>query len=174
MSIENIKTAVPDYAKDLRINLVNVLTKEGSPGLTEKQIFGTALSIAFTVKNSFLADNLLSASENLLSEKDIQGIKTAVSLMGMNNIYYKAVSLTEDDNLLKRPAGLRMSLLVGHGIPQTDFEIYSLAVSSLSGCKVCVKSHSEKLKREGLSNSAIHSVIKISAVVQGLNQSLNL
>ena len=174
MSLENIKQALPDYAKDLRINLDNVLNPENSAGLTEKQIFGSALSVAMACKNDLLIKNLLLVCENRLSEQDIFGIKTAVSLMGMNNVYYRSIHLAEEEDLSKRPAGLRMTMMLKHGISQIDFEIYSLAVSCLSGCGMCIKSHSAKLKQEGLSLSAIQSVIKISAVIQGCNQSLNL
>ena len=174
MSLENIKQALPDYAKDLRINLDNVLNTENSAGLTEKQIFGSALSVAMACKNEFLIKNFLPLCENILSEQDIFGIKSAVSLMGMNNVYYRSIHLAEEEDLVKRPAGLRMTMMLKHGIPQKDFEIYSLAVSCLSGCGMCIKSHSAKLKQEGLSVSAIQSVIKISAVIQGCNQSLNL
>lgn len=172
MSIDNIKSAVPDYAKDLRINIGNVLNEENSPDLTKKQIFGIALSAALALKNTFLIKNIQSADEQLFSEQELNGIKTAVSLMGMNNIYYRTLHLTEDNSLSKRPAGLRMTMMNSHGLPQKDFEMYSLAVSCLSGCGVCIKSHSEKLKNEGLSLSAIQSIIKISAVIQGINQSL--
>ena len=174
MSLENIKQALPDYAKDLRINLDSVLNPENSGGLTEKQIFGSGLAVALACKNSFLIKNFSQAGENILSEKDIFGIKTAVSLMGMNNVYYRSLHLAEDEDLSKRPAGLRMSMMLKHGIEQKDFEIYSLAVSCLSGCGWCIKSHADKLKKEGLSLSAIQSVLKISSVVQGCNQSLNL
>ena len=54
MSLENIKQALPDYAKDLRINLDSVLNPENSGGLTEKQIFGSALSAGMACKNDFL------------------------------------------------------------------------------------------------------------------------
>ena len=174
MSLENIKQALPDYAKDLRINLDSVLNQENSGGLTEKQIFGSCLSVALACKNSFLIKNLLQASENILSDQDIFGIKTAVSLMGMNNVYYRSLHLAEDEELSKRPAGLRMSMMLKHGIEPLDFEIYSLAVSCLSGCGMCIKSHAGKLKKEGLSLSAIQSIIKISALIQGCNQSLSL
>ena len=174
MSIESIKQAVPDYAKDLRINLDNILNEEGSPGLSTKQIFASALAVSMALKNSFLTKNILSASENLLSEKEKDGIKTSVSLMGMNNIYYRSIHLAEDEHLSKSPARLRMSMMNNSGLPQTDFEICSLAVSCISGCGMCIKSHSSKLKQEGFSVSAVQSVIRISAVIQGLNQSLDL
>ena len=172
MSIEKIKSAIPDYAKDLRINIDNVLNEENSPDLTKKQILGAALSVALAVKNNFLIKNIQSEMEQLFSEQELNGIKTAVSLMGMNNVYYRTMHLIEDESLSKRPAGLRMTMMNSQALPQKDFEMFSLVVSCLSGCGLCIKSHSEKLKKEGLSLSAIQSLIKISAVIQGINQSL--
>lgn len=174
MSLENIKQSLPDYAKDLRINLESLFNPENLAGLSEKQTYGSALSAAYAAKNSFLVENLLKASETILSAKDKIGIQTAVSLMGMNNVYYRSLHLAEDPELSKRPAGLRMMMMQKHGLSQIDFEIYSLAVSCLSGCGSCIKSHSSKLKQEGLSTAGLQSVIKISAVIQGINQSLNL
>lgn len=174
MSIAKIKEAIPDYAKDLRINLDNVLSEEGALGLSKKQILGTALSLCLSFQNAFLTKNILEESRGLLDEKDLFGIQAAVSLMGMNNIYYRSLHLAEDEELSQLPARLRMSMMNNHGIPTKDFEIYSLAVSCLSGCGMCIKSHVSKLRQEGLSSSALQSVIRISALMQGLNQSLNM
>ena len=38
MSLADLKSQLPDYAKDLRLNLESVLTEGGAPGLTQKQI----------------------------------------------------------------------------------------------------------------------------------------
>ena len=48
MSIEALKSALPDYAKDLKLNLSNVLT---TPGMTPSQIWGTALAAAIAARN---------------------------------------------------------------------------------------------------------------------------
>ena len=43
MSIDALKAQLPDYAKDLKLNLGNVLT---TPGLTAQQLWGTAVASA--------------------------------------------------------------------------------------------------------------------------------
>jgi len=174
MSIETIKAALKDYAKDTRINIGNVLNPDHLPELSEKLIFGTALSVAMSVQNPFLVKQLLAASENKISEKDLTGIRVAVSLMGMNNVYYRSIHLIEDQELSQRPAGLRMTMMANPGIDSKDFEMYSLAISAISGCGMCLKSHFQKLKKEGISLGAIQSVIRIAAVINATHQSLNL
>jgi len=44
MNIEQIRDALPDYARDLKLNLGSVLTTNGAPGLSEKQIWAIALA----------------------------------------------------------------------------------------------------------------------------------
>ena len=46
MNLETIKARVPDYAKDLRLNLDSVLSETGAPGLSAKQIAIIALASA--------------------------------------------------------------------------------------------------------------------------------
>jgi hypothetical protein len=38
-SLDTIRDSLPDYARDLRLNLGSVLTTTGVPGLTERQIW---------------------------------------------------------------------------------------------------------------------------------------
>jgi alkyl hydroperoxide reductase subunit D len=48
MNIEQIREALPDYARDLKLNLGTVLTPSGAPGLNEKQIWSIALASRVT------------------------------------------------------------------------------------------------------------------------------
>ena len=50
MSIEGLKDLLPETAKDIRLNLSKVLSEEGAPGLTPKQIMGTALACAYATR----------------------------------------------------------------------------------------------------------------------------
>ncbi|MBV8060026.1 MAG: alkyl hydroperoxide reductase, partial [Alphaproteobacteria bacterium] len=51
MSIEALRSSLGDYAKDISLNLGNVLTPEGAPDLNETQIFGIALATAYATRN---------------------------------------------------------------------------------------------------------------------------
>src|SRR5947208_3363396 len=46
MTLENIRDALPGYARDLQLNLGTVLTPAGAPGLSERQIWAVALAAA--------------------------------------------------------------------------------------------------------------------------------
>ena len=45
MDLTNLKNLLPDYAKDLKLNLTTVLSAEGAPGLSEAQILAIALGV---------------------------------------------------------------------------------------------------------------------------------
>ncbi len=46
MSLEQIRNALPAYAKDLKLNLDSVLSEAGSPGIDGKQLRAVALASA--------------------------------------------------------------------------------------------------------------------------------
>jgi lipoyl-dependent peroxiredoxin subunit D len=48
MNIETLRDSLPAFAKDTKLNLGTILTPEGAPDLTQKQIYGVALSSAQT------------------------------------------------------------------------------------------------------------------------------
>lgn len=60
--------------------------------------------------------------------------------MAMNNIYYRAIDLAENKELVAMPANLRMNGLNNHGVDKADFELFALAVSAINGCRLCIHS----------------------------------
>ena len=67
--------------------------------------------------------------------------------MGMNNVYYRFTHLVGGD-YPKMPAKLRMNVMARPGVEKVDFELWSLAVSAINGCGMCMESH-EKVVRHG-------------------------
>ena len=49
MALNEVIDRIPDFGRDIRLNLENVLTEEGAPGLTAAQIDGLALACAFSL-----------------------------------------------------------------------------------------------------------------------------
>src|SRR4029077_13753048 len=52
MTLENLRDALPGYARDLQLNLGTVLTSAGAPGLTERQVWAVALAAAAASRNA--------------------------------------------------------------------------------------------------------------------------
>jgi len=51
MSLSEIKSEIPDYAKDLRLNLDSILSETGAPGLSPRQIGLIALASAIASRH---------------------------------------------------------------------------------------------------------------------------
>jgi lipoyl-dependent peroxiredoxin subunit D len=170
MSLEILKDSIQDYAKDTRLNLGTVISS--AQGLSSNQAYSIALACAYTTKNQKLVDNMLAEVTGKISEAEITAAKSASVIMGMNNIYYRATHLAEDEDLQKMPAGLRMQVIGNPGVEKVDFELYSLAVSAINGCGACVASHVKQAEHAGVTKQGIQSSLKIAAVINATAQAL--
>ena len=168
-NLENLLNEIPDYARDVKINMQNLLMSE-SLGLSSKQTLGAALACAYATKEKTLITVLENEVKNILSEAEIRATKTAAILMAMNNIYYRFLHLSEDKEYSQMQAGLRMKGIADHGIEKMDFEIFSLAVSVLNGCGMCIDAHARQLIKHGLSKSQVQAAAKIAAVINSMAQ----
>lgn len=175
MGLDTLKDLVKDYGKDIRVNLDSVLTDEGAPGLNDVQIYGTFLASAYATKSEKLKDLAEAIVLGKLDVAEIEGIKSAVTIMGMNNIYYRYLHLLEGQEELKRlPAKLRMTVIGRPGIPKVNFEIYSLAVSAITGCGMCINAHVEEIKKAGVEDLGVQSAIRIASVTHAVAQALSI
>ena len=172
MSIEALRDALPDYARDIKLNLGMVLSPEGAPDLTQNQIMGIALAVAYATRNSQLVSAIAAESANVLSAEEQNAAKAAATIMAMNNVYYRYTHYVGDKEVSALPAKLRMNIIANPGIPKVDFEIYSLAVSSVNGCGMCMDAHTHVLAKAGLSKQSIQSAVRIAAVVNAAAQAL--
>lgn len=107
-SITEIKDAMPAYAKDLKLNLSSMAN---NPGMTDQQVYGTALACAFASRNAKLIKAVAAEAKAKLSEEAIEAAKGAAAIMGMNNIYYRFVHLVSDAEYGSMPARLRMNII---------------------------------------------------------------
>ena len=171
MSLDTLKTQLGDYAKDTKLNLSKVLSEEGSPDLSLTQIHTTALASAYATKEPSVIATI-EAETSTLSPEYVQAARAAATIMGMNNVYYRFVHLTEDKDYGKMPANLRMQVIGNPGIPKVDFELMSLAVSAINGCGMCMDSHAGVLTQSGISKTGVQSAVRIAAVLASAAQAL--
>ncbi len=174
MSIKELKTALPIYAKDMKLNLGSVLTEEGAPGLSQSQIAMIALGCAYAVKDKTVIQGINGSASTVLSEQEINAVKAAATIMAMNNVYYRFTHLVSDKSYSTMPAKLRMNIMANPGIDKIDFELISLAVSAIEGCGLCIDSHVNVITKHGMSKEAIQSAIRIAATINAVAQALDI
>jgi alkyl hydroperoxide reductase subunit D len=172
--ISELTQKMGDEANDIRLNLESVLQETGAPGLTQNQIYGIALACAYTTKHMGLVDGLHTEMSGKISAEEIHAAKTAAVIMAMNNVFYRAGHLSEDAELEKLPARLRMNGMSKVQIPKHDFELYCTAVSAVNGCGKCIKSHVGTLRSTGATTEQIHSTFRIAAVIAASAQALSI
>jgi alkyl hydroperoxide reductase subunit D len=167
-TLEAIRESLPAYARDLQLNLGSVLTAQGAPGLSERQIWAVALASALASRNPTFSRDLGALAAGHLDAAHITAAHSAAALMAMNNVYYRFLHLVEDPEYQKLPARLRMNVLGNPGIAKADFELLSLAVSAINGCGTCIASHERQLRAHGLEREAVQSAVRIAATVHAV------
>ena len=77
--------------------------------------------------------------------------------MAMNNVYYRFVHLVHAADYKTLPARLRMTAMAKPGVDKVDFELWSLVVSAINGCGMCLEAHEKVLREHGLSAEQIQA-----------------
>ena len=163
-----LKEALPDYAKDAKLNLDAVISRSS---LDVDLANGCALAAAMATGNGKLVSFIQSSLENT-TERD--AALTASAVMAQNNVWYPYVEMTEDENLKGLPAQLRMNAIASHGgTTKLNFEAYSLAASIVGKCHFCVKAHYDTLKKEGMTVEQLRDIGRIAAVINSVAKVLN-
>ena len=164
--LATIKALVPDYAKDIRLNLDGVIARSS---LAPEDALGVALAAAFAAKSKPLIDAFRAAAP----AAEANAALTAAALMGMNNAWYPYVEMAGDEELKTQRAELRMNAYAtSGGVEKKKFEAYALAASIVGKCEFCVGSHYRLLKDGGFTAQQLRDVGRIAAVVNAAAQVL--
>ncbi|MCB2111960.1 MAG: carboxymuconolactone decarboxylase family protein [Parvularculaceae bacterium] len=162
MSLDTLRDAIPDFAKDIRLNL-GTLASESL--LTDQQKYGTFLAAAYGARNPRVISDIAQWTEDKLSPEAVNAAKAAAAIMAMNNVYYRATHLMSSDEYQKMPARLRMNVIAAPGVEKADFELWALAVSAINGCGMCLDSHEKVVRKAGLSADQVQAALRIASAV---------
>ena len=165
MSADSLKSSLPEYAKDLKLNLGSLMNETL---LSDQQKYGCFLACAHAVAEPHTLAALEAEVSTKLSPEAMKAAKAASAIMGMNNVYYRSVHLLKNDAYRTLPARLRMNIIGAPGIEKVDFELYSMAVSAVNGCGMCLDAHEAELRKHGLSAEQVQAAIRIGAVVNAI------
>ncbi len=163
MSIDSLKSALGDFAKDIRLNLGSMASDES---LTAQQKYGLMVACGIASRNKTVKDAMIAEATPHLSAEALTAAKAAASIMGMNNIYYRFVHLSSNEQYGTMPAKLRMNVIGKPGVDKADFELWSLAVSAINGCGMCIDSHEAILRKEGMTAEMIQTAVRFAAIIQ--------
>jgi alkyl hydroperoxide reductase subunit D len=161
-ALEQLRAAIPDAAKDIRLNLQAVL-RGGS--LSEPQRWGVAAAAAVAARHPRLREAVLSAASAAVGPAVVEDAKAAASLMTMNNVYYRFRHMVGKPIYGEKPAGLRMNRLMQPATNRPDFELMSLAVSAINGCEACVRAHEKAVTDGGLTADHVNDAVRIAATI---------
>ena len=167
MSLDALREMIPAYAKDISLNLSSLA---GETVLSDQRKWGAFLASAHAVgQRSVVAAVEAAASEAGLSPEAADAAKAASAIMGMNNVYYRALHLLKNQEYRTLPARLRMNIIANPGVDKTDFELWCTAVSAVNGCGLCLDSHEEELKKRGVPSIEIQAALRIAATVNAVS-----
>jgi len=153
----------PDVAKDVRINLPNVLTPAT---LNADQVWGTAIACAHASRNDALKQALeADARAAGIADGVIADAKAAAVLMGMNNVIYRFKHVIIKEDYEKKPIRLRMQRLAQVTSTKADFELFCLAVSAINNCQNCMAAHEAAVLKQGLTEDHVWDSIRIASTI---------
>jgi lipoyl-dependent peroxiredoxin subunit D len=170
MNFETLKAALPDYARDLKLNLSSLATDMALDETTRALVF---VASALAVRQDTVRDATLGEFTAILSAEELQAAKIANAIMGMNNVYYRFTHLVSAQDYATMPAKLRMNAMAKPGVDKAPFELMSIAVSAINGCGMCMDSHEKVLRAHGVEPVAVQTAVRIAATLHAIAATLD-
>lgn len=154
------------YLRDLRINVTNALKYDN---LTQKESYLLAFAVGVNEKHTVLKSTFESlAKSEGATDAELAETIACVSLLNINNVFYRFRHFTKKEYYEQTPAGIKMSIMMNPVLGKEFFELMSLAVSALNGCEMCVNAHEESILKAGGSQPRIYDAVRLTAVMKGL------
>ncbi len=165
MSLKQFADSLPDYAKDLRLNIGSLLNDQT---LADDRKYGLILACAHGSGYRPLVAAAEAEVEGKLDEAYANAARAAAAVMAMNNVYYRFVHLASNPVYGTLPAKLRMNVIGSPGIDKADFELFSIAVSAMNGCGMCIDSHERVLSQHGVKPEITQAAARVGAVMKAV------
>jgi len=169
MTLTDLARTIPDYAKDLRLNIGSLL---GETTLTDQRKYGLLVACAHATGYRPLIEAAEAEAAPKLTPEALTAAKAAAAIMAMNNVYYRFTHLAGNKDYAKMPARLRMNVIGAPGIEKVDFELFSMAVSAINGCGMCIDAHEKVLAQHDVKTETIQAAVRLASVIQGVAATL--
>lgn len=162
MSLKEFADALPDYARDIRHN-VDAVLRDGT--LNDQRKYGLLLACAHGSGYRPIVEAAEAEAVGRLSPEAADAARSAAAVMAMTNVYFRFVHLASNKDYGQMPAKLRMNVIGSPGIEKVDFELFSLAVSAMNGCGLCIDSHEKVLRQHNIAPEIVQSAARIGAII---------
>jgi len=162
MSLKDFAQSLPDFAKDIRLNVGSLLNETA---LGDQRKYGLILACAHASGYKPLVEAAEAEVAGKLSPEAANAARAAAAVMAMNNVYYRFTHLAGNKEYTNMPAKLRMNVIGAPGIDKADFELFCLAVSAQNGCGMCIDAHEKVLKGHGVTADVIQAAARSGAVM---------
>jgi len=170
--LEGIRSALPEYAKDIKLNLQTVV-QVGT--LSAEQVWGTVVTSAAASREPGLLAAMVDEAKQHVAPAVVEDALAAATMMGMNNVYYRFRHFMEHKSAYEeKPARLRMNRIVKPATNKVDFELFSLAASAINGCEMCVRAHEKVVVEGGITEDGVHDAVRIAATVNAAAVALSI
>ena len=147
MSLDTLRSLIPEYAGDLRRNLDAVL---GDSRLSAQRLWGTVLATAIASRSAIVLRELAPEARARLSPEAYTAAKSAAAAMALSNVFF------------------RTKAVGGPGVDRVDYELWALAVSAINACGACLDSHERVLREAGVSRETVQEAFRVASVVQAV------
>jgi alkyl hydroperoxide reductase subunit D len=169
-ALEIVRQKFPDIAKDIKLNLQSVL---GESSLSVEQKWGAAVACAIAVGNVELRDATIADARKQAPAGVVEDAAAAAVLMAMNNVFYRSRHMLGKESYNSKSPRLRMNRMLQPASGKANFELFSLAVSAIHGCEVCLQAHEKTLiEHHGVSEDQIVETLRIAAVFHAAGAAL--
>ena len=162
MSIENLKAYLPDFAREVKLNLALIQHDEL---LSASQRAGIMLAAALTTRNRNIIAAMVSESGENLSREAFDAVRAIVATQAMTNTYHRFLAAVPAD-YADLPAKVHVPVKGYAGVPKRDSELWALAVSALNGCAACMVAHEKAAREAGATQLVIQAAVRYAAIVQ--------
>ena len=170
MNIDELKNSIPDFAKDIKLNLSSLIINSD---YSEELVYGCAYASSLALGDQGLIDVFEGECKSRFESEFVISVKSTVTIMTLNNIWYKYRDSMPNTEMKMAPQKMRVNVMANHaGIDKILFESLSLCVSAINGCTFCVKAHSDLLLDNGETKDYIYNVGRIASVIAALSKAI--
>jgi len=94
-SLDELKGALPEPAKDIRLNLSSLASETI---LSDVQKAGTFIVSAIATRNASVTKALIGEFASRLTAPELAAAQSAAAIMAMNNVYYRFTHLASSED----------------------------------------------------------------------------